>query len=190
MYFRLSPLQKHVRKVVSGFGKKICVSEKAGKHMCITYRHDMTLAVKVALTNQPILYFFVFSRLLRRNINQIRGNIYQILWLLLFLKNRSSWSEGFSGDGGGEATIRQGPLIRRSMVNATINSYCSLKHCGKMRNYAFLALSHYVKMLFRYTIFDRIYLPYVRVQNIVGKGGNACCHQFSFSHNVFKILLS
>ena len=25
-YFRLSPLQKHVRKVVSGFGKKICVS--------------------------------------------------------------------------------------------------------------------------------------------------------------------
>ena len=25
-YFRLSPLQKHVRKVVSGFGKKSCVS--------------------------------------------------------------------------------------------------------------------------------------------------------------------
>ena len=25
-YFRLSPLQKHVRKVVDSFGKKICVS--------------------------------------------------------------------------------------------------------------------------------------------------------------------
>ena len=24
-YFRLSPLQKHVRKVISGFGKKSCV---------------------------------------------------------------------------------------------------------------------------------------------------------------------
>ena len=49
-YFRLSPLQKHVRKVVSGFGKKSCVSmcEKARKHICVTDRHDMTLAVKVA----------------------------------------------------------------------------------------------------------------------------------------------
>ena len=26
VYFRLSPLQKHVRKVVGGFGKKSCVS--------------------------------------------------------------------------------------------------------------------------------------------------------------------
>ena len=26
MYFRLSPLQKHVRKAVGGFGKKSCVS--------------------------------------------------------------------------------------------------------------------------------------------------------------------
>ena len=33
-YFRLSPLQKHVRKVVGGFGKKSCVStgmRKPGK---------------------------------------------------------------------------------------------------------------------------------------------------------------
>ena len=57
--------------------------------MCVTDRH-MTLAVKVALnpntTNQPILYFFVFLRLLRRNMNQIRGgNIHQILLILLFL---------------------------------------------------------------------------------------------------------
>ena len=29
--FRLSPLQKHVRKVVSGFGKKCCVSTGARK---------------------------------------------------------------------------------------------------------------------------------------------------------------
>ena len=61
VYFRLWPLQKHVRKVVGGFGKKSCVStgvRKPGKHMCVTYRHDMTLVVKVALnpnkTNQPI----------------------------------------------------------------------------------------------------------------------------------------
>ena len=51
-YFRLSPLQKHVRKVVGGFGKKsVCLywCEKARKHICMTDFHDMTLAVKVAL---------------------------------------------------------------------------------------------------------------------------------------------
>ena len=53
-YFRLSPLQKHVRKVVCGFGKKSCVGtgvRKPGN----TYASP-TLAVKVALnpntTNQ------------------------------------------------------------------------------------------------------------------------------------------
>ena len=57
-YFRLSPLQKHVRKVVSGFGKKSCVSAGVRKpgNMYVTDCHDMTLAVKVALnpitTNQ------------------------------------------------------------------------------------------------------------------------------------------
>ena len=58
-YFRLSPLQKHVRKVVGGFGKKSCVStgvRKPGNTLCVTDRHAMTLAVKVALnpntTNQ------------------------------------------------------------------------------------------------------------------------------------------
>ena len=52
-------LQKHVRKVVGVFGKKSCVStgvRKARKHICVTDRHDMTSAVKVALnpytTNQ------------------------------------------------------------------------------------------------------------------------------------------
>ena len=58
-YFHLSPLQKHVRKVVGGFGRKSCVSTGVRKpgNMCVTGRHDMTLAVKVALnpntTNQP-----------------------------------------------------------------------------------------------------------------------------------------
>ena len=50
-YFRLSPLQKHVRKEVGGFGKKSCVStgmRKSG-NMYVTDRHDMTLAIKVAL---------------------------------------------------------------------------------------------------------------------------------------------
>ena len=49
-------LQKHVRKVVGGFGKKSCVTtgmRKPGKHMCVTDRHDMTLAVKVALPFTP-----------------------------------------------------------------------------------------------------------------------------------------
>ena len=49
---RPSPLQKHVRKEVGGFGKKSCVStgvKKARKHICVTDRHGMTLAVKVAL---------------------------------------------------------------------------------------------------------------------------------------------
>ena len=59
-YFRLSPLQKHVRKVVSDFGKKSCVSTGVRKpgNTCVTDRH-MTLAVKVALnpntTNQNLL---------------------------------------------------------------------------------------------------------------------------------------
>ena len=54
-----SPLTsaKHVRKVVGGFGKKLCYywCERTRKHMCFTDRHDMTLAVKVAFktTNQP-----------------------------------------------------------------------------------------------------------------------------------------
>ena len=58
-YFRLSPLQKHVRKVVGGFGKKSCVSNDVRKpgNICVSDRHDMTLAVKVALnpnaTKQP-----------------------------------------------------------------------------------------------------------------------------------------
>ena len=59
-YFRPSPLQKHVRKVVGGSGKKVCditVVRKPGNTLCFTNRHDMTLAVKMALnpntTNQP-----------------------------------------------------------------------------------------------------------------------------------------
>ena len=55
-YFRLSPLQKHVRKVVGGFGKKSSVSNGVRKPGD-TYASS-TLAVKVALnpntTNQPI----------------------------------------------------------------------------------------------------------------------------------------
>ena len=31
VYFRLSPLQKHVRKVVCGFGKKSCVNTSVRK---------------------------------------------------------------------------------------------------------------------------------------------------------------
>ena len=47
-------LQKHVRKVVGGFGKKssVCTGlRKPGNTCleCVTDRHDMTLAVKVAL---------------------------------------------------------------------------------------------------------------------------------------------
>ena len=53
-YFRLSPLQKYVRTVVSGFGKKSSVSPGVRKpgNACVTDRHDMTLAVKVALKPQ------------------------------------------------------------------------------------------------------------------------------------------
>ena len=50
--FRLLPLQKHVRKVVGGFGKKSCISTGVRKPgniiICVTKRHDMALAVKVA----------------------------------------------------------------------------------------------------------------------------------------------
>ena len=55
------PLQKHVRKVVGGFGKKSYVSIGVRKpgNMCATDCHDMTLAVKVVLnpniTNQLML---------------------------------------------------------------------------------------------------------------------------------------
>ena len=65
----LSPLQKHVRKVVGGFGKKSCVStgvRKPGNTLCVTDRHDMTLAVKMALnpntTNQPAYNFNIWKR--------------------------------------------------------------------------------------------------------------------------------
>ena len=55
VYFRLSRLQKYVRKVVGGFGKKSCVStgvRKPGNTTSVADRHDMTLAVKVALNPQ------------------------------------------------------------------------------------------------------------------------------------------
>ena len=57
VYYNYFTSAEHVRKLVGGFGKKSCVStENARKHMCVTDRHDMTLAVKVALnpniTNQ------------------------------------------------------------------------------------------------------------------------------------------
>ena len=59
-FLKVPPLQKHVRKVVGGFGKKSCVStgvRKPGNTLRVTDRHDMTLAVKMALnpntTNQP-----------------------------------------------------------------------------------------------------------------------------------------
>ena len=54
-YFCLSPLQKHVRKVVVGFVKKSCVSTgvtKQGNTYCVS-DHHMTLAVKVVLNSNP-----------------------------------------------------------------------------------------------------------------------------------------
>ena len=57
-YFCLSPLLKHVRKVLGGFGKKSCVSTGVRKprNTCVSLT-AMTIAVKVELnlntTNQP-----------------------------------------------------------------------------------------------------------------------------------------
>ena len=63
MHFSPLTMQKHVRKVVCGFGKKSCISTGVRKqgNICATHRHDITLAVKVALnpntTNQPNLLY-------------------------------------------------------------------------------------------------------------------------------------
>ena len=82
-YFRLSPLQKHVRKVVSGFGKKTSVSTGVRKpgNTCVTDRHDMTLDVKVALnpntTDQSTFSYNVFHSyisLVRQN-TVLCGNV-------------------------------------------------------------------------------------------------------------------
>ena len=57
-----------MRKVVSGFGKKGCVSTDLRKpeNTCVTDRRDMTLAVKVALnpntTDQPTFSHGVFKK--------------------------------------------------------------------------------------------------------------------------------
>ena len=59
VYFCLSPLQKHVRKVVVALERKVVlvlVCRRPG-NTCVTDHHHMTLAVKVALnpnTIQPI----------------------------------------------------------------------------------------------------------------------------------------
>ena len=45
-YFHLSPLLKHVRKVVDGFGKKVVI--------VLVYRHNMTFAVGVVLNPSTI----------------------------------------------------------------------------------------------------------------------------------------
>ena len=55
--FRLSPLM-HLRKVVSGFGKKIFVSngvKKPGRiYMRLTDRYDITIVVKMSLNSNAI----------------------------------------------------------------------------------------------------------------------------------------
>ena len=57
-HFCISP-QKHLRKVVGGFGKKSCVitGERKPGNLCVAKRHDMTLSVKMVLnpntTNHP-----------------------------------------------------------------------------------------------------------------------------------------
>ena len=73
-YFHLSPLQKHLRKVVSGFEKKSCVSTGVRKpgNTCASHCHDMTLAVKVALnppySQQSCDMHFVLEKLNVRNL--------------------------------------------------------------------------------------------------------------------------
>ena len=71
LYFCHSPLQKHVRKVVGGFGKKICINtgvRKPGN----TYASHKTLAVKVALNpntiNQPMLFGLGFHIQIKKKI--------------------------------------------------------------------------------------------------------------------------
>ena len=52
--FHLLPLMMYVRKVVGGFGKKICVCVNTGMrkpHRCVTDCHDMILAVKIAVNS-------------------------------------------------------------------------------------------------------------------------------------------
>ena len=68
VYFRLSSLKKHVRKVVEGFGKKSYKywCEKARKHMYVTNRHDMTLAVKVALNRTMSPFINTLKKALRK----------------------------------------------------------------------------------------------------------------------------
>ena len=57
-YFHLSPLQKHVSKVVGSFGKKSCVSTGVSQEThCVTDCHDMTLAVKVVLNPNTTNFF-------------------------------------------------------------------------------------------------------------------------------------
>ena len=60
-YFRLSPLLKHVRKVVDGFGKKSCVNTGVRKLGASPKAMIWTLAVKVVLnpdtTNNSQLAF-------------------------------------------------------------------------------------------------------------------------------------
>ena len=56
-YFHLSPLT-HVRKVFGGFG------EKARKHICVTNRHDMALAFKVALYSKTNNHSMCFNTII------------------------------------------------------------------------------------------------------------------------------
>ena len=56
-YFRLSPLQKHVKKVVGGFGKKfvLVLVWESQETLCVTDCHDMTLYEALnPWYNQPI----------------------------------------------------------------------------------------------------------------------------------------
>ena len=55
-YFCLSPLQKHVGKVVDGFGKKSCVNTGVRKpgNMCASPTAMIQVVLNPNTTNQPI----------------------------------------------------------------------------------------------------------------------------------------
>ena len=169
-YFRLSPLQKHVRKVVGGFGKKSCVStgvRKARKHICVTDRHDMTLAVKVALnpntTNQFIqrtvslmvilfstkcfLFVYMYIDLLKLKANKLFENSDADLPWLLYKKEANLYRILLSFYGRWEETLRSLGHGKRRVTSLTPSKSYQVNACQikapKINSYYFLNPSFY-----------------------------------------------
>ena len=175
-YFRLSPLQKHVRKVV---GVLVLVWGSQETHM---RHHDMTLAVKVALnpnTTNQLSNLQNLGELENKTKNASVVFLICVFYSFLLLV-RIAWDPAF--------------LVVVSSGNSLRNRSLELKSCAKRQVPSLWCTG--VRVMTNFSTYTMYWLIPTQwhlltglgkkpFENIVGKGEIACTSNFSFSHNIF-----